>query len=60
MIAAGVVQHTIGWLMQRRLVRDYGTRPDNSASMITVTMFEISRTAFTDGTTPTRRDSQIT
>ncbi len=36
-----VVERTIGWLMHhRRLVRDYETRPDNSASMITIAMID--------------------
>ncbi|MGW3898521.1 IS5 family transposase [Micromonospora profundi] len=46
-----VVERTIGWLMHhRRLVRDYETRPDNSASMITLAK------RLTTETTPTWRE----
>ncbi|WP_327032338.1 IS5 family transposase [Micromonospora ureilytica] len=52
-----VVERTIGWLMHhRRLVRDYETRPDNSASMITLAMIDNLAKRLTTETTPTWRD----
>ncbi|MEU8332225.1 IS5 family transposase [Micromonospora arborensis] len=52
-----VVERTIGWLMHhRRLVRDYETRPDNSASMITLGMIDNLTKRLTTETTPTWRD----
>ncbi|WCN83177.1 IS5 family transposase [Micromonospora sp. LH3U1] len=52
-----VVERTIGWLMHhRRLVRDYETRPDNSASMITIAMIDNLAIRLTTETTPTWRD----
>lgn len=52
-----VVERTIGWLMHhRRLVRDYETRPDNSASMITLAMIDNLTKRLTTETTPTWRD----
>ncbi|EEP74887.1 transposase [Micromonospora sp. ATCC 39149] len=52
-----VVERTIGWLMHhRRLVRDYETRPDNSASMTTLTMIDNRAKRLTTETTPTWRD----
>ncbi len=52
-----VVERTIGWLMHhRRLVRDYETRPDNSASMITLAMIDNLAKRLTTETTPTRRE----
>jgi transposase len=54
-----IVERTIGWLMHhRRLVRDYETRPDNSASMITIAMIDNLARRLTDETTPTWRDPQ--
>ncbi|SCF35141.1 transposase, IS4 family [Micromonospora matsumotoense] len=51
-----VVERTIGWLMHhRRLVRDYETRPDNSASMITLAMIDNLAKRLTAETTPTWR-----
>jgi len=56
-----VVERTIGWLMHhRRLVRDYETRPGNSASMITIAMIDNLAKRLTAETTPTWRDPQIT
>jgi transposase len=52
-----VVERTLGWLMQhRRLVRDYETRPDNSASMITIAMIDNLAKRITGETTITWRD----
>ena len=52
-----VVERTIGWLMHhRRLVRDYETRPDNSASMITIAMIDNLTKRLTTETTPTWRE----
>ncbi|KAB1949363.1 IS5 family transposase [Micromonospora sp. ALFpr18c] len=52
-----VVERTIGWLMHhRRLVRDYETRPDNSASMITLAMIDNLAKRLTTETTPTWRE----
>ncbi|MFI9644378.1 IS5 family transposase [Micromonospora sp. NPDC051925] len=52
-----VVERTIGWLMHhRRLVRDYETRPDNSASMITLAMIDNIAKRLTTETTPTWRE----
>jgi transposase len=52
-----VVERTLGWLMQhRRLVRDYETRPHNSASMITLAMIDNLAKRITDETTITWRD----
>ena len=49
-----VVERTIGWLMHhRRLARNYETRPDNSAAMITVAMIDNLAGRLTDETTPT-------
>ncbi|GAB3973558.1 hypothetical protein GCM10027615_37140 [Plantactinospora veratri] len=53
-----VVERTLGWLMpHRRLVRDYEARPDNSASMITLTMIDNLAKRLTTETTPTWRES---
>ncbi len=53
-----VVERTIGWLMHhRRLVRDYETRPEHSASMITIAMVDNLTKRLTDETTPTWRDT---
>ncbi len=53
-----VVERTLGWLMHhRRLVRDYETRPDNSASMITIAMIDNLAKRLTAETTPTWRDT---
>lgn len=53
-----VVERTLGWLMHhRRLVRDYETRPDNSASMITIAMIDNLAKRLTNETTPTWRDT---
>ncbi|WKU08658.1 transposase [Micromonospora sp. HUAS LYJ1] len=52
-----VVERTIGWLMHhRRLVLDHETRPDNSASMITVAMIDNLAKRLTTETTPTWRE----
>ncbi|MFI7434029.1 IS5 family transposase [Micromonospora haikouensis] len=52
-----VVERTLGWLMHhRRLVRDYETRPDNSASMITLAMIDNLAKRLTAETTPTWRE----
>ncbi len=52
-----VVERTLGWLMHhRRLVRDYETRPDNSASMITIAMIDNLAKRLTTKTTPTWRE----
>ncbi|MFY1686173.1 IS5 family transposase [Micromonospora sp. WMMD730] len=52
-----VVERTIGWLMHhRRLVRDYETRPHNSASMITLAMIDNLAKRLTTETTPTWRE----
>ena len=52
-----VVERTLGWLMHhRRLVRDYETRPHNSASMITLAMIDNLAKRITDETTTTWRD----
>lgn len=52
-----VVERTIGWLMHhRRLARDYETRPDNSASMITIAMIDNLAKRLTAESTPTWRD----
>ncbi|MEU7615523.1 IS5 family transposase [Micromonospora rifamycinica] len=52
-----VVERTIGWLMHhRRLVRDYETRPDNSASMITLAMIDNLAKRLTTETAPTWRE----
>ncbi|SCF47677.1 hypothetical protein GA0070216_12337 [Micromonospora matsumotoense] len=52
-----VTECTIGWLMHhRRLVRDYETRPDNSASMITLAMIDNLAKRLTTETTPTWRE----
>jgi transposase len=54
-----VVERTIGWLMQhRRLARDYETRPDNSAAMITIAMVDNLARRLTAESTPTWRDDQ--
>jgi transposase len=51
-----VIERTIGWLMHhRRLARDYETRPDNSASMITIAMIDNLARRVTAETTPTWR-----
>ncbi|MEN3615915.1 IS5 family transposase, partial [Plantactinospora sp. ZYX-F-223] len=51
-----VVERTLGWLMHhRRLVHDYETRPDNSASMITLAMIDNLAKRLTTETTPTWR-----
>jgi transposase len=51
-----VIERTIGWLMHhRRLVRDYETRPGNSASMITIAMIDNLARRVTAETTPTWR-----
>jgi transposase len=56
-----VVERAIGWLMQHRhLVRDYETRPDNSAAMITIAMIDNLARRLTDETTPTWRDPKTT
>jgi len=56
-----VVERTIGWLMHhRRLVRDYETRPHNSASMITLAMIDNLTKRATDETTITWRDTPNT
>ena len=56
-----VVERTIGWLMHhRRLVRDYETRPHNSASMITLAMIDNLTKRVTDETTLTWRDTPNT
>lgn len=53
-----VVERTLGWLMQhRRLVRDYETRPDNSASMITIAMIDNLAKRLAAETTPTWRET---
>ncbi|WP_405097733.1 IS5 family transposase [Micromonospora sp. NBC_01412] len=53
-----VVERTLGWLTHhRRLVRDYEARPDNSASMITITMIDNLAKRLTTETTPTWRHS---
>ena len=44
-------------MQDRRLVRDYETRPDNSASMITIAMIDNLAKRLTDETTPTWRDT---
>ena len=52
------IERSIGWLMHhRRLARDYETRPDNSASMITLAMIDNLARRLTDETTPTWRDT---
>jgi transposase len=52
-----VVERTLGWLMHhRRLVRDYETRPDNSASMITLAMIDNLAKRLTAENTPTWRE----
>ena len=52
-----VVERTLGWLMHhRRLVRDYETRPHNSASMITLAMIDNLTKRITGETTITWRD----
>lgn len=56
-----IVERTLGWLMHhRRLARDYETRPDNSASMITLAMIDNLARRLTKETTPTWRDPQTT
>jgi transposase len=56
-----VVERTLGWLMHhRRLVRDYETRPHNSASMITLAMIDNLAKRITGETTITWRDTPNT
>lgn len=56
-----VVERTLGWLMHhRRLVRDYETRPHNSASMITLAMIDNLTKRITGETTITWRDTPNT
>ena len=53
-----VVERTLGWLMHHhRLVRDYETRSDNSASMITIAMIDNLAKRLTAESTPTWRDT---
>lgn len=56
-----VVERTLGWLMHhRRLVRDYETRPCNSASMINLAMIDNLTKRITGETTITWRDTPNT